>query len=116
MQRRLLWIVTLGIGLSLGGAPALGQVGTWSFPMEKDPFRSGCLPDLRRLNEKEAGQSGWMYLRDGNLYIPARDRPEWHKVKFASFQRFQFTNDLSVGVGVEVRYPEFPTDPVSVVN
>jgi hypothetical protein len=39
--------------------------GTWPFLPERDTFRAGALLDLRDLNEKVAGQSGFVRLADG---------------------------------------------------
>ena len=43
---------------------------TWTFEPRDDTFGAECLLDLRGLNEKSAGESGWMVAREGKLYIP----------------------------------------------
>jgi hypothetical protein len=44
---------------------ANSSTGTWPFLPEHDTFRAGALLDLRNLNEKVAGQSGFIRLADG---------------------------------------------------
>lgn len=48
---------------------------TWTFEPRTDPFEEDCLLDLRFLNEKVAGEKGWMTARDGKFYIPGSDMP-----------------------------------------
>jgi hypothetical protein len=46
------------------------RTGTWPFLPERDTFKSDALFDLRDMNEKEAGQSGFVRLsRDGDSFI-----------------------------------------------
>ena len=50
--------------------------GTWAFDHPKDPFDAKALLDLRYLNEKEAGASGFMKLsEDGNGFATGDGKP-----------------------------------------
>src|SRR4051812_3112971 len=54
-------------GRGRDGGPA--QAGTWPFLPERDTFRPDAAFDLRELNEKAAGQSGFVRLsRDGESF------------------------------------------------
>lgn len=57
-------------------ARARGQGETWPFPPERDTFRADALFDLRRLNEKEAGEHGFIRLSaDRNGFIRGDGAP-----------------------------------------
>jgi len=52
------------------GGQLLTASGTWPFLPERDTFRSDALFDLRELNEKVAGQSGFVRLAsDGESFV-----------------------------------------------
>jgi hypothetical protein len=76
-----LW--ALGIVLSsaaLSSAPSLGQEakqpGTWAFTHAPDAFESKALLDLRHLNEKTAGESGFLKLTpNGRGFALGNDKP-----------------------------------------
>ncbi len=52
------------------GLVQTGTGGTWPFLPERDTFRPDAVFDLRQLNEKVAGQSGFVRLsRDGDSFI-----------------------------------------------
>ncbi len=57
------------------GAETGPERATWQFRVRQDGFGEDALLDLSGLNEDVAGQSGWMYARDGKLWIPGLDRP-----------------------------------------
>ena len=62
-------------GASAGGAAA-GDAGSWAFEHPQDTFKPGALLDLRPLNEKEAGQSGFVRLGpDGNGFASGDGKP-----------------------------------------
>jgi len=67
--------------LSLGlASPALAQrnkePASWAFEHPKDPFKADALLDLRYLNEKVAGQSGFLKLSaDGNSFVRGNGQP-----------------------------------------
>ncbi|NLF39052.1 hypothetical protein GX586_06375, partial [bacterium] len=48
---------------------------TWTFTPRTDAFGTNALLDLRPLNERVAGEKGWMYAKDGKLYIPGSTTP-----------------------------------------
>jgi hypothetical protein len=61
-------------------SPAFGQDysdrGTWVFTHPKDPFESRALLDLRSLNEKEAGASGFLKVApDGRGFVRGDGQP-----------------------------------------
>jgi hypothetical protein len=57
-----------------GAAPA--EIGTWAFTPKVDPFSKEALLDLRYLNEKEAGQSGFLKQSpDGNDFVLGSGAP-----------------------------------------
>jgi hypothetical protein len=61
-------------------APAFGQEGkaarTWAFTHPPDPFTAKAVLDLRSLNEKEAGQSGFLRLTpDGQGFALGNGKP-----------------------------------------
>jgi hypothetical protein len=61
-------------------APALAQgskePATWAFEHPKDPFNAKALLDLRYLNEKEAGETGFLKLSaDGNSFVRGDGKP-----------------------------------------
>ncbi len=52
------------------GGKLASAAGTWPFLPERDEFRADALLDLRGLNEKIAGQSGFVRLaRDGESFV-----------------------------------------------
>ena len=52
------------------GGPLTAAQGTWPFLPERDAFRADALLDLRTLNEKVAGQSGFVRLAaDGESFV-----------------------------------------------
>jgi hypothetical protein len=59
-----------------GQVKGQAQTGTWPFLPERDEFKSDAVFDLRGLNEKEAGQSGFVRLsRDGDSFVLADGSP-----------------------------------------
>jgi hypothetical protein len=51
-------------------AVAAAQDATWSFTPPRDEFSDQALLDLRRLNEHEAGEKGFVHLsKDGNDFV-----------------------------------------------
>ena len=50
----------LGLFAASGAAQGWGGDGTWAFLPQRDDFRADALLDLRPLNEKTAGQSGFV--------------------------------------------------------
>ena len=60
--------------------PAFGQEGknarTWAFTHPEDSFSAKAVLDLRHLNEKEAGESGFLKLTpDGNAFALGNGKP-----------------------------------------
>jgi hypothetical protein len=52
------------------------DVATWVFQHPKDPFNAKALLDLRFLNEKEAGETGYLKLAaDGNSFVKGDGKP-----------------------------------------
>jgi hypothetical protein len=73
---RLFPILQDGPGRGRGAAPASEPGGTWSFAPRRDPFSSAALLDLRNLNEKYAGEHGFIGLsRDGNGFVRGDGEP-----------------------------------------
>jgi hypothetical protein len=65
---------------SCSGSPDVAQegagTGTWAFAYHDAGFRPGALLDLRSLNEKEAGESGFIKLTpDGNSFALGNGKP-----------------------------------------
>jgi len=63
-----------------GLPPAFGQEGkegrTWAFTHPEDSFSAKAVLDLRHLNEKEAGESGFLKLTpDGNAFALGNGKP-----------------------------------------
>jgi hypothetical protein len=55
---------------------ARGQEGSWAFEPKPDPFRDDALLDLRSLNERQAGETGFVRLStDGNDFVRGDGKP-----------------------------------------
>ena len=70
--------------------------GTWPFLPERDAFRADALFDLRGLNEKEAGQSGFVRLAaDGESFVLGDGTPArfWGVTTYV--QRDRSSEDLA---------------------
>ncbi len=76
------WLLLLCLALT--PSPALAQTttrgqgaaGTWAFLPERDSFRADALLDLRSLNEKVAGQTGFVKLSaDGDSFVLGNNSP-----------------------------------------
>ncbi|MBI3830014.1 MAG: hypothetical protein HY291_10880 [Planctomycetes bacterium] len=53
-----------------------GEDGSWAFRPAKDTFSADALLDLRNLNEKEAGESGFVTRsKDGNDFVLGNGKP-----------------------------------------
>ncbi|QEH34586.1 hypothetical protein OJF2_31270 [Aquisphaera giovannonii] len=62
-------------GAARRAAPA-AKAGTWAFVPERDTFRRDALFDLRGLNEKTAGEGGFLRLsEDGNSIVLGDGKP-----------------------------------------
>jgi hypothetical protein len=79
MRRTSFWsTVLLAFGMAHASAVSEAADGKWAFDPPRDEFRPESLLDLRSLNEKVAGQSGYVTLsKDRNDFvlgdgIPAR--------------------------------------------
>jgi hypothetical protein len=79
VAKRLLWLLAIPFLLSAtitACAQEGHDVGTWVFTHEPDPFSRKALLDLRFLNEKEAGESGFLRLTpDGNGFALGNGKP-----------------------------------------
>jgi hypothetical protein len=54
----------------------IGSTGTWAFSYNDQGFKPGALLDLRSLNEKEAGETGFIRLSaDGNSFLTGGGKP-----------------------------------------
>ena len=52
------------------GAPELNDANSWAFAPIEDAFTDNALLDLRSLNEKVAGENGFLRLsEDGNSFV-----------------------------------------------
>lgn len=81
----LLSSLALALPLGLHSLPAGAQqtrmieptgAGAWDFSYPADTSKSGCLLDLRSLNEKVAGESGFVRLSaDGNSFLLGNGKP-----------------------------------------
>jgi hypothetical protein len=61
---------------SAGRAQEAKEPGTWAFQHPKDPFTTRAVLDLRYLNEKEAGETGFLKLSaDGNSFVRGDGKP-----------------------------------------
>ena len=57
-------------GAAKGGARPRAEAGTWPFLPQRDTFRPTAKFDLRPLNEKVAGQNGFVTLSpDGESFV-----------------------------------------------
>lgn len=57
-------------------AQAGTQEGSWAFEPKPDPFGPDALLDLRSLNEKESGETGFIRLaKDGNSFVKGNGQP-----------------------------------------
>ena len=80
-----LWILGTSHGIAVQNADApkrgaghegISSTGTWPFSYDDRGFRSGALLDLRALNEKEAGETGFLRLSaDGNSFVTGAGKP-----------------------------------------
>jgi hypothetical protein len=78
------------------GASGSALSGTWPFLPERDAFRADAFFDLRGLNEKVAGQSGFVRLAaDGESFVLGDGRPArfWGVTTYV--QRDRSTEDLA---------------------
>jgi len=54
----------------------VGEEGTWPFTPADDPFSNDALLDLRYLNEKQAGETGFIHLSaDGVSFVKGNGEP-----------------------------------------
>lgn len=69
-------VLFLPVLSSIGVAQEMKEHGTWAFQHPKDPFTAKALLDLRYLNEKEAGETGFLKLsKDGNSFVRGDGQP-----------------------------------------
>lgn len=62
--------------LKPGEKYGLAEEGKWAFEPGPDPFRDDCPIDLRSLNERQAGESGWVRLSpDGDGFVLGNGKP-----------------------------------------
>ena len=62
--------------LACGAGAARAQDGTWAFEPKPDPFTDAALLDLRSLNEKASGETGFVKLsKDGNDFARGDGEP-----------------------------------------
>ena len=81
-------------GLNTGPVNAWPEAGTWAFEPPRDEFRPEALLDLRSLNEKSAGESGFVRLSaDGSDFVLGDGKPA----------RF-----WAVNTGAYNKHPRFP--------
>jgi hypothetical protein len=70
MQRAIGSLLCLAISASLASAQEPGKSKTWAFTPTQDPFSDKALLDLRYLNEKTAGEKGFIRLSaDGSGFL-----------------------------------------------
>ena len=63
-------------GANAAPAPVANTAGRWAFTPAKDDFSSDALFDLRSLNEKTAGESGYVARsKDGNDFVLGNGQP-----------------------------------------
>jgi hypothetical protein len=74
MQAGMMLAALLALAAHAASGADAGSEG-WTFEIRQDSFGDDALLDLRGFNEDVAGQSGWMYAKDGKLWIPGSDRP-----------------------------------------
>src|SRR5579862_6185281 len=84
--------------LSLMIAASLLQAGTWAFEPARDDFKPGALLDLRSLNEKVAGESGYVGIDTSGGFKLGSGKP----VRFWA---------VNTGVGRENPYTVRPRGP-----
>ncbi len=61
---------------SMGLAQETTEPKTWAFQHPKDPFDAKAMLDLRYLNEKQAGETGFLKLSsDGNSFVRGDGQP-----------------------------------------
>ncbi len=66
----------LKTGNSASNDPAPQRAETWDFSAKPDPFTADALLDLRSLNEKQSGESGFVKLSaDGNSFVTGNGQP-----------------------------------------
>jgi hypothetical protein len=75
IRRGMSLLVVLAVVLPASAQDFTGP-GTWAFTHTKDPFDSKALLDLRFLNEKEAGESGFLKVApDGRGFVLGDGKP-----------------------------------------
>src|SRR4051794_33841214 len=57
---RFVTVAAIGILVGVGTATGQQEEGTWAFAPPRDSFSPNALLDLRSLNEKTAGESGFV--------------------------------------------------------
>src|SRR5436305_142859 len=96
LMRGFLIIVLMLISLTNGsGMPAV-RAGTWPFLPQRDTFRRDAVLDLRGLNEKVAGQSGFVRLsKDGESFVLGDGSPVRFWALTTYVQRDRSAEDLA---------------------
>lgn len=71
------WLAGASLLLLISCAPAQrwGGPETWAFPIVRDDFRSDALLDLRFLNEKEAGETGFIRVSPEGGFLRGNGEP-----------------------------------------
>jgi len=78
-----------------GEAKSLSQTGTWPFLPQRDTFKPDAMLDLRGLNEKTAGQSGFVRLSsDGESFLLGDGSPARFWAVCTYVQRDRSDDDL----------------------
>jgi len=71
------WLLTFACAMTaVHGAEQLNESNSWAFSPPQDKFTPDAVLDLRPLNEKVAGESGFVRLsEDGNSFVRGDGRP-----------------------------------------
>jgi hypothetical protein len=93
MQRAVAVLILVAwAGLAAHGAPEGGMEGSWPFQPPRDTFAPDALLDLRRLNEKTAGEHGFVRRStDGSDFVLGDGRP----ARFWAVNDSAFDKDLA---------------------
>ncbi|MCY2929449.1 MAG: hypothetical protein NTV86_08130 [Planctomycetota bacterium] len=109
--RRALWLLGAGLALAAPGRAAAQEAParTWAFTPPRDTFSPEAVLDLRDLNEKTAGESGFVSRSaDGNDFVLGNGKPaRFWAVNDAAFEkdlaRHAPTGELLAGIDQKER-------------
>ena len=111
-----MFLLAVGVASAASAPPTLDETNSWAFNPPQDKYADNALLDLRGLNEKVAGEKGFVRLsEDGNSFLLGDGTPVRFWATASDFgqaggadkldQHFRFLAKLGVNL---VRFAELP--------